>query len=669
MKREKRYLAGAALLLVLSPTMAVAEDTAADKTSNVFMLGEIEISAPLEESKNTTVERVESDQIQNFNRNTVADAANLVAGVTLSKTGARNEQTLYMRGLDIKHVPLFLDGIPIYVPYDGYPDLARFTTFDLSEIIISKGFTSVLYGPNTMGGAINMVSRRPTRTFEGEMGGGYSSGGTYNGYINAGSNQTTWYVQGGLSYINSDYFPMSDDFSATASEDGVHRNNSYYRDEKVNLKVGLTPNDTDEYAFNYTYQHGKKGTPPYVGESEDVSVRYWQWPYWDKQSYYFTSRTDIQKKGYVKTRLYYDTFENSLYSYDDDTYTTISKKYAFKSWYDDYTYGASTELGTTLIPENELKLALHFKTDVHREKNEGQPELTFKDQMFSIGLEDTYTISPQLYVIGGASYDTIKTLEAEELNSNGEIVDFEKETTAGFNPQLGIFYTPLDKHQLHLSVARKTRLPSIKDKYSYRLGTAIPNPDLDPEKSLNYELGYTNTQFENLRLQSTLFYNDIKDYIQFATVADPSDADATVNQNQNIGEIEISGVELELASYLFDVLELGSSYTYTHAENESDSRKLTNIPKHKLTGYLRYTIWSDLVAQLDAEYNSKRYSSDDGVRVADAYTVVNTKLGYEFFGNMHTEIGVKNLFDENYAIEEGYPEAGRTYFVNLRYTF
>ena len=126
-----------------------------------------------------------------FNRDNLADAVNLLPGVTLSETGARNEKMIYIRGFDIKHVPMFMDGIPIYVPYDGYPDLARFNTFDLSEIIVSKGFTSVLYGPNTMGGAINMVSRRPVKKIEVSAGAGYASGDAFQSYANFGSNQKT----------------------------------------------------------------------------------------------------------------------------------------------------------------------------------------------------------------------------------------------------------------------------------------------------------------------------------------------------------------------------------------------------------------------------------------------------------------------------------------------
>ncbi len=35
-----------------------------------------------------------------------------------------------VRGYDVRQVPLYIDGIPVYVPYDGYVDFSRFTTAD-----------------------------------------------------------------------------------------------------------------------------------------------------------------------------------------------------------------------------------------------------------------------------------------------------------------------------------------------------------------------------------------------------------------------------------------------------------------------------------------------------------------------------------------------------------
>ncbi|MFV0439577.1 MAG: TonB-dependent receptor plug domain-containing protein [Desulfopila sp.] len=666
---EIQRLVAGAICCILSSWPATGKTEESGPNPGVFTLGQIEVTGKADIQKNVTVETISSEEMREFDRNTLGDAATLLPGVTSSMSGARNEQTLYIRGLDIKHVPIYLDGIPIYVPYDGYPDLSRFSTFDLSEVVVSKGFSSVLYGPNTMGGAINMISRRPEKTFEGGAGAGVNSDGAYNAYTNIGTNQETWYLQVGASYLSSEYYTLSDDFNDTATENGGHRENSYRRDGKVSFKVGFTPNENDEYAFSYSYQHGKKGTPPYAGTSDSQRIRYWRWPYWDKESYYFTSRTTFTGIGYLKTRLFYDTFRNSLFAFDDDTYSTMNRGSSFKSKYDDYTDGGSIEIGTPLIPNNLVKLALHYKQDVHREHNSGSPHQRFEDWVWSAGLEDTITFSDRLYAIAGVSYDAVDTREAEDVDSDGKIANFPKDSTGHFNPQLGIFYSPSEASTLHASVAMKTRLPSIKDKYSYRLGRAIPNPELDPERSVNYEIGYEDKHIRDTRWQVNAFFNDITDYIELVDVPDPGDPGRTIEQNKNIGKVDIYGLELEALSYLTSSLAVGGNYTYIKAHNRSDSNKLRDVPKHKIFAYLHYTATDRLTLQTDVEYNSKRYSATDGSRVAGHFTVTNFKLGYDFDRGFRAEAGIKNLFDKNYAIDEGYPEAGRTFFANLRYTF
>ncbi|HCX67428.1 MAG TPA: TonB-dependent receptor, partial [Rhodobiaceae bacterium] len=67
-----------------------------------------------------------------------------------NRGGGRNESSVYIRGFDLSRVPVLLDGIPIYVPYDGYIDLNRMMTFDLAAVEVARGYTSVLYGPNAM---------------------------------------------------------------------------------------------------------------------------------------------------------------------------------------------------------------------------------------------------------------------------------------------------------------------------------------------------------------------------------------------------------------------------------------------------------------------------------------------------------------------------------------
>jgi iron complex outermembrane receptor protein len=660
----------------VTPASSSQQESAAESRENenrVFTLGEIEVVSRGEETKNTTLDKVYYDEMRLFDRNNLADAVDLLPGVTLSETGARGEFMAYVRGFDLKHVPIFLDGIPIYVPYDGYPDLARFTTFDLSEVVVSKGFTSVLYGPNTMGGAINMVSRRPVKNIEMNLGTGYGSGNSYNGFGNIGTNQGKWYLQIGGSYLNSDYFRVSNDLrnAATQAGDGARRVNSYNIDWKASAKIGYTPNSTDEYVFNYINQQAEKGVPPYAGYDSRTMARFWQWPYWNKESFYFNSKTAILDSSYVKTRLFYDIFQNSLYSYDDETYTTMLKKSSFKSSYDDYTYGGSIETGTLLLPYNSLKAAFHFKKDVHREINkEGNPTQRFEDDVFSVGLEDTIDFTQKVYGIAGVSYDWVNSVEAQDLNANNTLVSFPTDNAGGLNPQGGLFYKFTDTGTFHGSIAQKTRLPSIKDKYSYRLGQAIPNPDLKPEKSINYEFGYKDILFKNLMLEANLFYSQVTDFILFKTVQDPTNPKKTTNQNQNIGKVNQYGLELGLSGKILECLKGGFNYTYLQYQNASTTDQMVNLPNHKLFAYLQYfTPLKGLSLVGSVEYNSDRYSSTDTVRVVDQYTLVNIKAIYDILYGFSIEGGINNLSDENYALDEGYPLAGRNYFVNLRYTF
>ena len=148
--------------LIASVSTALAQSGSEFLSDSLVDLQEITIYGQAKDSTNA----IGSKRMEVFNRTDVSHALNILPGVTLSNFGARNESTLFIRGFDSRQVPVFIDGVPVYISYDGYVDLARFTSFDLAEINVSKGFASMLYGPNTIGGAINLISRKPSKKFE-----------------------------------------------------------------------------------------------------------------------------------------------------------------------------------------------------------------------------------------------------------------------------------------------------------------------------------------------------------------------------------------------------------------------------------------------------------------------------------------------------------------------
>lgn len=166
-----------------------------------------------------------------------------------------------------------------------------------------------------------------------------------------------------------------------------------------------------------------------------------------------------------------------------------------------------------------------------------------------------------------------------------------------------------------------------------------------------------------------MFYSDISDFILFATVPDPENPEKTLNQNHNIGKVEQYGAEFDISASVTEKLECGFNYTYLQRNNRSTSDKLTDTPDHKFFAYVKYFPISRLSFLLGAEHESERYTSTDGKRIADAFTTVSLKAMCDIFDGIKLEGGVNNIFDEDYAYQEGYPEPGRNYFANLTYRF
>lgn len=651
-------------LLGLSQQKSVSQNDSL-KTSNVFMLGEVVV---IHHQNKDTLNRVTSKKIESQNKLEVSTALNLLPGVTLTASGPRNESMVSIRGFDLRQVPVYMDGIPVYVPYDGYVDLARFTTSDLAAIDVAKGFSSVLYGPNSLGGAINLVSRKPSKKLEYDGALGMINENGYKGNINIGSKIDQFYFQGGYSYLDRNSTRMSSNFVPTANENGGQRDNSYRTDQKISFKIGWTPTEKSEYAIGYINQQGEKGNPVYTGYDTQNTLllkpRFWQWPNWDKESYYFISNSNFDSKNSLKTRLYFDRFTNTLNSYDDATYSTQTKPYAFQSRYNDYTYGGNLEYNTKFIPKNDLKIAFHFKEDVHRENNLGEPVRYFIDNTVLVGIEDVYKVNSKFTIIPGISYNIRKNKRAEDYNSTTKkISDYPSaDASDAFNAQVGFFYQLNNEQKLSATVSQKTRFATIKDRYSYRMGTAIPNPDLKPEKAVNYELNYSAGLFDKLTFQTSLFYSSLSDAILSVSNVQPGKA-----QMQNFGKAEYRGVEAQLNYAALENLSFNFNYTYIERKNITNPTiHFTDVPHTKIMGTLEYQPLKALRFIASSEFNSSRFSTSYGARVPD-YTLLNSYVSAKVLTNFSIDAGINNILDKNYSLVEGYPEEGRNFFVTLRF--
>lgn len=629
----------------------------------VFQLGQVTVTGS--PNRDLTSE-VGSADMKRWNTHQVSDALSLLPGIALARSGQRNETSVTVRGFDLRAVPVFMDGLPVYIPYDGNVDLARFTTYDLAMVSVQKGYSSLLYGPNALGGVINIVSRKPVRELEYDASAGMISSNGYSTNGNIGGRWQQWYLQGGFGMLHSSAYRMSADFAATDKENGGMRDNSYRADKKFTFKAGWMPADGHEYVVGYAAQTGSKGNPVYTGTDENNALfrkpRYWQWPAWNKELVYLLSKTAITGDATLKGKAYYDKFVNTTNSYDDATYTTQNKPYAFTSNYSDYTVGGGLVYEDTRFADNALSLTVQVKSDMHREHNNGEPVRHIQDAIVYVAAENVVSLSNTIVLVPGLAYSIQNNLRAEDLTANDEIVNFpEADAHAAINGQMAAFYNIDNANSLSLTLARKTRFATLKDRYSYRMGTAIPNPNLKPENAMNYDCTYTGNLGENLFCQASLYYSHITNVILSVSNVQPGKA-----QTQNAGSAEFMGFDGAIRYSPTQAVTTGINGSYIRQNNLTHpSLYFIGVPSAVIRAYAIYTVLDGVRVQAGTEYNSMRYSTSYGTSVP-GYHVTDVMVSSRLWKNLVLEGGVRNLFDANYMISEGYPEEGRNAFVTVR---
>ena len=666
-----------AVLLALQGLANAGENSPAAGDSKVFSLGQISVTAARIDENPVGTATLDSQQLRDFDKDGLAEALNIVPGVaSTAGAGSRNEALISVRGFDRWQVPLLMDGIRLYLPADNRIDFDRFLTPDLSEIQISKGYVSVLNGPDGMGGAINLVTRKPVKPFEGEVRASMALGndGRYNGntvYTNLGGRSDVAYYQVSVEQRDMEHWQLSRDFKPTVAEDGGNRDHTSKKDWRVNLKAGFTPNATDEYSLNFVKQSGEKhGIGSVTGTS---SISTWDWPKWDTWSLYWLSHTQINDKTYVKTKAYYNTFENDLVAYTNVTLNTKN----WTSFYDDNAKGVSVELGTDHFAQQTLKTALHFRRDEHTEwqlthaSGFTEPKQTTIEDTLSLAVEDTWHLTPKLDLVGGISRDARFSRQAQEFASN---VLFNQPIADSFatNYQAAAIYRYREGGKLHLSASNRTRFPTMFERFSSRFGGAISNPGLKPERALNLEVGVADELLPGLRGEAALFHSRVDDAIQSVQVLYSG---SYYGQNQNVGEATFKGIELGLKARFSDALEVGGNYSYihTHIDNPNDAAaRLTTTPQNKAFLYAKWRPIAALNVVPSLEYASPRWSSaavGSGYVQTGEYALLNLKLEYQLRRDWDVSLSARNLLDKNYQLVDGYPQEGRNFLVATRFQF
>jgi len=229
-------------------------------------------------------------------------------------------------------------------------------------------------------------------------------------------------------------------------------------------------------------------------------------------------------------------------------------------------------------------------------------------------------------------------------------------SVSAFSPKVSAVYKPTEAATLRASFGKSFRAPTNEDMYTTSTVNGLTtqgDPNLQPERGKTWEMGGELRLTEKTRATATYYETQLSDLIYLKQITP-----LVLSQRINAGKAKVRGIELGATTRLASWLEADANYAYIDSkvlENISDplsvGKRLTDSPKN-IAGIgltAQQGAWSGTLNTRYVSHNfftARNTDVVEGVPTSyDAYTVVNTKLGYEFSRSVKGTIAVNNLLN------------------------
>ena len=230
--------------------------------------------------------------------------------------------------------------------------------------------------------------------------------------------------------------------------------------------------------------------------------------------------------------------------------------------------------------------------------------------------------------------------------------DFDSETSIRFSSNFFL----LDFIELFFTSSEGYKLPSL-----FALANPIVgNPNLDPERSNNNEIGFAIHDWANTDIRITGFHNRFKDLVDF---------DAATFSSVNRGEVVAKGVELEFDWQLFKKWQLKLNSIYTDTDVRSEDVELRRRPDWQHALNLHYQPSDTTSILIGARYIGDYFDSSiptDLVEIGD-YTVASINIRQKLAKNIFLNVQAENLLNKRYQESVGFDSPGTLINFNISY--
>lgn len=677
-----------------------------------------------------SADAVMQEEIELYNSENIHHILQAVPGVEgYDEDGYGNRPNIGMRGGKSERsqgITLMEDGILIApAPYSApsayyFPKMER-----MQEIEVLKGAAALKYGPRTVNGAVNLITKDITEDrnvyFKGSVGSYESSKaelfasdtiGQYGFLVDLNQVQSNGFkdVDGGN--VDSG-FNIKDALLKFRVSSEEHAAKKQYleikygsNDENSNASyLGLSDEDFADTP-NRRYKASEKDN--FDGQQQEVHV-----------SHYIEATDNLS----INTKAYYNDFNRNWYKLDKlfvdgDKYnldSAITNQISFlkgevdttgdntdylavKSNNRDYDskgiatelvyeseiagYGNQVELGLRYHEDSESRYQATDKWNIDSNGNfvlqesgafgtSDSNNKEIKARAFSAFLVDEfyygdYTIAP------GARLEYIDLKKTERVSGT-----ISKDTITEIMPGISLGYDMSEKRYLFAGVNKG-------------FSPAIGFTDADQEESVNYEVGIRSDEgFGNYEIVA--FFNDYKNLIGSCT--ESTGGDCVVGDEFNGGKVNSLGLEVGVGSNLNELaitrrdLPVKIAYTYTDAEFrtsfDSDyglwgevtkGDKVPYVAAHQFfasIGYNEGPAYFEIAGKYQSEMNTIADGSQQTDEVVTFDFASNYKLDHKDKSSLF--VSVANIFDNEYVASRtpsgARPGAPRIAQVGFKYKF
>jgi hemoglobin/transferrin/lactoferrin receptor protein len=238
-----------------------------------------------------------------------------------------------------------------------------------------------------------------------------------------------------------------------------------------------------------------------------------------------------------------------------------------------------------------------------------------------------------------------------------------EQTVSDFSPRLGVLWRPSRSFQAWGQVARGFRAPPAED---LNIGLniplfrvrALPNPDLESESSLGWELG-VRASAGGAWLSAAAFWNDYEDFIvSLAPLGPDPETGTLLFQSRNVDRARIQGIELEAGAPLARVAPALERYTVGFAgywatgEDRRTGDSLDDVGPASAVVYLDWSstsgIWDARLSGLFTRGKSRSPVNDQAFFDVPGHGIVDFVVSWQARERLVLRAGVFNVGDKTW---------------------